>query len=289
MIPKPGHLVEVVKDCFALVCSEEDSLCGGFGANQCFILLENSVLAFDSGFSIFQASNLEKAIRGVTDNKVRYLINSHDHSDHVFGNAYFWKKYSPAGLTIVSHEICKDRLIVKGPNRLKAYRKVPGLESSLRSVEIHSADTTYSDPALRIEIDGKKFVLSHPPTGAHTLGDSVLFLPKQGLIFAGDVVWNRFYPNLEDANLEGWISYLNEIDLDTYQKIVPGHGEVCGPERVRGFTEYLVALRTNLLKVDPKRASTEKLRSCFLWPGSESWKLSSIIDYNIQQIFGKRT
>lgn len=288
MILKPGRLTEVGKDSFALICSEDDSLYGGFGANQCFILLENSVLVFDSGFSLPQARTLDRAIRSVTDRKVRYLINSHDHSDHAFGNSYFWKKYSTAGLTIVSHEVCKDRLIEKGPGRLEEYKKIRGMERSLESIEIRSPDTTYSDPAVRIEIDGKKLVLSHPPTGAHTLGDTVMFLPQQDTAFSGDVIWNRFFPNLEDANLEGWISYLDDIDLNTYAKIVPGHGELCGPEGVTEFRKYLGTVQSNLRKLDSKHRTAQELRSCFLVPGSENWKLSSIIDYNIEQIFGKK-
>ena len=242
---------------------------------------------FDSGFSLVQARNLDGAIRKTTDKKVRYLINSHDHSDHVFGNSYFWQRYSSTGLVIISHEICRDNLLKNGPRRLKEYREARAIKMSLLSIEIKGPNTTYSDPAIRIEIEGRKVVLSHPPTGAHTLGDTVLFLPDQDTIFAGDVIWNRFFPNLEDANLEGWTSYLDGIDLTEYKKIVPGHGEVCGSERAIEFKKYLAHVRLNLLEVDSKGRRDQNLRSCFLVPGSERWRLGSIIDYNVEQIFGK--
>jgi len=280
---------ELAPRCFAVVCSGDDSVYGGFGANQGFILLEESVLVFDSGFSLIQARNLHRAIRNVTDKKVKYVVNSHDHSDHVFGNSFFQSKYGRSGLSIISHEVCRNKLLAMGPKRLKNYRKIPDLENKLKSIEIQEPDFTYSDIGIRISLEGTELVFSHPSTGAHTLGDTALYLPKERTAFMGDIVWNRFFPNLEDADLEGWISYLDEIDFGIYRRILPGHGEICDSNRVSEFTDYLRTVRSNLLEVDPKKSDHDSLRACFVVPGTEKWKLEPIIDYNVDSIFLKRS
>lgn len=285
-----GKLNEVHRDVYAMICSGDDTIYGGFGANQGFVELENSVLVFDSGFSLLQARNLDRAINRTTDKKVKYLINSHDHSDHVFGNSFFWKKYSSRGLNIISHQICKDKLGRVGKRRLASYLKIPDLRQNLNSIEIREPDLTYSDLGFRMNVEGTEFLISHPPTGAHTLGDSVMYLPKAGVAFMGDLFWNRFLPNLEDANMEGWLSYLEEIDSETYQKFVPGHGEVSSYNRVREFIEYLRTVRANLLKVKPSNISDrDELRSCFSVPGSEDWKLKLIADYNVEALFFRKS
>ena len=292
MLPKAGSLVDLGHDSFAVVGSEDDSVLGGYGANQAFILLEDSVLVFDSGLSTFQARNLDQKIHQLTDKKIRYLVNSHDHSDHVFGNSFFLKKYAIQGLRIISHAVCRDRLVTDGPKRLANYLGIPEMKQHLSTVEIQEANITYPDLGMKLEVEGTELVLSHPATGAHTLGDTALYLPKSGITFTGDIVWNRFLPNLEDANLEGWISYLEDIDLSTYRKFVPGHGKVCGPERVIEFRNYLKAVRANLLEIDLTKKmnnDTSSLRACFQIPGTEKWKLRLILDHNVNAIFVRKS
>ena len=292
MHPNPGKIEEIASDVFALIWSEDDSVYGGYGANQGFVILENSVLLFDSGLTLVQARQLEKEVRRVSDKKIRYLVNSHDHSDHVFGNSFFWNKYFSAGLRILSHRVCRDNMVSLGPKRLVRYSKIAGLRASLQQVRIREPDVTYSDPGLRIDLEGTNFVFVHPPTGAHTLGDTLLYLPDKKAIFAGDIVWNRFMPNLEDANIEGWISFLDELDLSICKKIVPGHGKVCGPNTVFAFREYLQLVRSNLMKVDLAKTSRRDrnlLKSCFMTQETDDWKLRSIIHHNVDTILVRRS
>jgi len=284
-------ICEVGKDIFAVINSDDDSVFGGYGANQAFLILESTVLVFDSGLSMSQARNLDNAIRSVTDKKVRYLINSHDHSDHVFGNSFFKNKYGSKGLVIISHEICRDNILAKGSKRLSSYRKIVGMKKNLENLEVCAPIFSYPDLGFRVEIEGTQLVFSHPPMGAHTLGDTVLYIPAKSLAFTGDVLWNHFLPNLEDANLEGWIDYLQEIDLATYRKFIPGHGEVSDSETVGEFLGYLKSVRENLLKVDLAKISARNatsLSSCFSVNGTENWKLRSIIDHNIDALFLRR-
>lgn len=277
-------LVELGGDAFALLRCEDDSVYSGYGVNQAFVILEDSVLAFDAGFTFLQAKSLDNTIRRFTDKKLCYLVDSHHHSDHIFGNSYFYNKYSDRGLRIISHSNCASDLKLNGARRLKSYMSVENLRMYLSTLRIQVPNLTYKLD-LHIEIEGTDFVFVHPESGAHTLGDTLLAMPSKGVIFAGDVLFNSYFPNLQDANLESWIDFLNDIDFVSYRKFVPGHGDICNQGEVVGFTKYLQKVRDLLLN----RAGTddESIRRCFELEGTHNWKFRSAIDTNVKTLSGK--
>jgi cyclase len=284
---KDGRLQEIGKNVFALVWADDDSVYGGFGANQGFVILEDSVLVFDTGISARHARLLNKSVRSVTDKKIRFVVNSHDHSDHTFGNSFFLDKYSKTGIDAISHDLCASQLERLGKKRMKGYKRIPKLKRVLDPLYIALPTITYSNLGFHIQIEGTEFVFAHPPTGAHTMGDTFLSLPRARVLFAGDIVWNHFLPNLEDANLEGWISTLEDLDMATYAKCLPGHGEICGPKEIREFLEYLKAVKENLflLEAHGKTNDVEEQKHCFEISGTENWRLRSIIEYNVNALF----
>jgi cyclase len=282
-----GKLEEIETDVYGLVWAADDSVFGGFGANQGFVVLEESVLLFDSGMSANHGRFVEKAIRSTTDKKIRYLVNSHDHSDHVFGNSFFLDRYGKTGLVAFSHKLCSDQIKRLGKSRMKNYKAIPDMKPLLDPLRIVLPSVTYSNLGFNVEIEGREFVFGHPKTGAHTLGDTYLCLPESGVLFAGDVVWNKFLPNLEDANLEGWIETLRDFDRKTYSKCLPGHGELCGVKDISEFLRYLETVKENLAQMElrGKTGDSRVQRACFEVPGTESWKLRTIIEYNVNALF----
>lgn len=273
-------VVELGRDAFALLRCEDDSIYSGYGVNQAFVILEDSVLAFDAGFTILQAKSLDKVIRRLTDKKLRYLVDSHHHSDHIFGNSYFYNKYSDRGLKIISQSNCASDLKLNGARRLKSYKSTPNLRMYLSTLKIQVPNLTYKLD-LQIAIEGTDFLFVHPESGAHTLGDTLLAMPGKGVMFAGDVLFNSYFPNLQDANLESWIDFLNDIDFITYKKFVPGHGDICSQGAVVGFTKYLQRVRDLLQTCS---GTDESIRSCFELEETRVWKFRSAVDTNVKTL-----
>ena len=272
------------RNTYAIVNSKDDSIYGGFGSNQGFVILEDSVLIFDTGFSERHAKMLDDAISKVTNKRPRYVINSHDHSDHVFGNSYFAKKYSSSGLRIISHTSCLNQLRKLGNRRLEEYQALNGrVERLLSQVRIAIPELVYRDSSVSLNLEGTDFVLIHPENGAHTLGDTVLALPGEGAMFMGDILFNGFFPNLEDADLEGWIDFLGEIDFETYTLFLPGHGRICKKEDVICFTSYLRTVRERLLDRD-QTLTNQSLLSCFQTEETVAWKFRHILDRNVTSL-----
>ena len=100
-------------------------------------------------------------------------------------------------------------------------------------------------------------------------------------------MWNKFLPNLEDANLEGWIETLEDLDLSSHSRCLPGHGEVCGGSEIGAFLQYLRSVKERLWAMEKQgsKEDLEKQRSCFEIPGTEDWRLRSIIEYNVSALF----
>lgn len=277
-------VVSVASGIYALVRSHDDSAYSGYGVNQAFVVLEDSVLAFDSGFTLQQAKSLDLEIKRTTDNRLRYLVNSHHHSDHIFGNSYFFKKYSAQGLRIISHSNCATNLDENGAKRLSLYRSNTSLRSYLSGLRIQIPNLTYK-LNLHIDIEGTDFLFVHPESGAHTLGDTLLAIPSKRVMLAGDVLFNSYFPNLQDANVESWIDFLNDVDFSTYKKFVPGHGDVCNQSSVVGFRKYLQTVRDLLLSDNLRDENS--IRACFELEETRYWKFRSAIDTNVGIISGK--
>ncbi|HVB11700.1 MAG TPA: MBL fold metallo-hydrolase [Nitrososphaerales archaeon] len=273
-----ARVCKLAKDVYSVIWDQDNS---SYRANQGFVVLEKSVLLFDTGSSAGEATLLDNLISKASGSMVKYIVNSHGHPNHVLGNAFFSKKYSKRGLDIISSENCASVLIVL--SKLKKY-KGPG--KKLSSAEIVAPNIAYSENGMSLSIGPRKFMFIHPEVGAHTLGDTILAMPESGVMFLGDVLYNSTFPYVGDANIEAWIDFLNDIDYSTYAKFLPGHGRVCGKDEVICFTNYLREIRDRLLSVDTKMGRA-RLRSCFEIKGTEDWKSRSTIDRNIDALFGE--
>ena len=107
-------------------------------------------------------------------------------------------------LTRIAHADSEE----SGEKALKEFKASDKkLASMLSSVEIVAPNITYSECGMNLTIGNTKFMFVHPEIGAHTLGDTVLCIPESGVMFLGDVLWNSFFPNVSEANIEAWIDY----------------------------------------------------------------------------------
>jgi len=113
----------------------------------------------------------------------------------------------------------------------------------LKPVRFRMPNVTFSEEA---EVDLGDFPVRLLHWGsAHTLGDNFVFLPKQRILFGGDVVINRFFPIMADSDSSGmsWIQTLERLEKLNPAIVVPGHGEVGDVGLVAAMREYLVVVR----------------------------------------------
>ncbi len=255
-----------------------------YGANQGIISSRRACAVIDSGFHITVAKQILRRVP-VSRRRQLFVLNTHYHSDHVFGNGVFAK----AGAVVIAHERCELSMRTQSLKLLDDYRKQdPRLTRLLRGVEISYPTIVYNDRiSVQLSEDLNTEII-HPSVRAHTDGDSMLFVRKDRVLFAGDVVWVGYHPNLEDADIQGQVRALRKILELKPRRIVPGHGPVCGLGEVRRLIRYLEEFDENSAAALKEGLTGERLVRRVIPRWSWGWKMRWLAESYIREIAKSR-
>jgi cyclase len=158
---------------------------------------------------------------------VRYVINTHYHADHTWGNCFF------PGATVISHSLCRDLLEQKGIPSLENARKQ---NPALRQVKIVLPHLTFEEGEMCLRV-GKKNLILAPAFGHSHDGISVL-VEEDRILFAGDVFMPL--PYVVDGNIDEMTASIKKIGRMGLENVVQGHGDII----LRG--EIDAAIKENL-------------------------------------------
>lgn len=197
----------------------------------------NGVVICDEGCIVVDTANYpdvtEKDLNDlttITHAPVKFLINTHHHGDHTFGNMYF--------SDIIAHKDCYEKLKECTPryNQLiKEEKEFEGIIITLPNILFTTKVSLHCNPEI---------VITH--CGGHTKGSAVVYVPEEKILFSGDLLFVGYHPYLGDADIQQWITALTKLlDLDI-RKIVPGHGKLCDKQEIETHINYLETFYNNL-------------------------------------------
>ncbi|HVU25704.1 MAG TPA: MBL fold metallo-hydrolase [Opitutus sp.] len=216
--------------------------------NNTWIELDGYVIVVDANYPAGAAIVIPQ-LRATTSKPVRYVIDTHFHPDHAFGN----QLWADAGAEIVAQEATLAELQRSGPARWADEAKArPDVAASALALPT----LTYRD-ALAFD-DGHRRVELHFFGPGHTHGDTLVWLPHEKILATGDLCANGAFNYLHDSSLPGWIAVLEKAKALGAAIVCPGHGPVGGPEIVADQQRYLASLlREVSALVDAKKSPAE--------------------------------
>jgi quinoprotein relay system zinc metallohydrolase 2 len=205
-------------------------------ANLGIIVGRDAVALVDTGGSVSVGQRLLLAVHGITDKPVRYVINTHEHPDHVFGNAAM-----PSGVTFVGHRNLPAELARRGAYYLRSYRDQLG-ETAIAAVRI-IPPILLVDTDTTLDLGDRKLRLTAWSPAAHTDCDLTILDEMTGVLFAGDLVFLQHVP-VVDGSLTGWLALMPRLAQVPAKIVVPGHGRAVAPwpQALEDERRYLTVL-----------------------------------------------
>lgn len=189
--------------------------------NAGFIVTSAGVAVIDALASPRQAEQLLQTIRTITSQPVKWLILTHHHPDHHFGAIVFRR----LGAKIIAHPDRRVLASEAGEDALMAdWVRVVGLDA-MRGFEFADTPDIPVTRADTLTAGGRTILISHPGP-AHSAGDLMVWLPRERVLFAGDLLIEDGVTMVVDGNSSRLLEALATIDSLRPATVIPGHGAI---------------------------------------------------------------
>jgi glyoxylase-like metal-dependent hydrolase (beta-lactamase superfamily II)/rhodanese-related sulfurtransferase len=223
----------------------------GHNNNLSFIVTDAGVVVVNAGDNYLLAQSLHDEIKKRTDQPVKYVVLENGQGHAMLGSNY-WKEQ---GAKIVAQRDTAAYIEKHG------YEALAGMRARLRDkayrTEFVMPDIVYDD-RLDLSMGGRKIEVLHLGN-AHHHGDTMVWLPEQKLVLAGDTAFHvRMPPIFEDTDTARWIRVWDQFEALGAEVVIPGHGGPTDMATVRQWTRgYLTHLREKVAEVIKNGGSLE--------------------------------
>lgn len=209
-------------------------------ANIGFIVGERCVAVIDSGGSPQQGIALRLAIKRTTDKPICYVINTHVHPDHIYGNSAF--KNEP-GVKFVGHHKLARAMASRAPHYLSKADEL--LDIRVGADNIIPPDIQVKD-TMTLNLGKRELILTAQPT-AHTDNDLTVYDKSSDSLWLADILFQEHIPVI-DGSIRGWLKLLEGLQQQNYKLVIPGHGGLVKdwPAGMKAQQSYLSQLQAEI-------------------------------------------
>jgi quinoprotein relay system zinc metallohydrolase 2 len=245
-------------------------------SNAGFIVGRDAVAVVDTGGSARVGARLHEAIRSVTALPIRYVINTHMHPDHVFGNGAF-EADQPA---FVGHQKLARGLSARAERYLAINKELIG-EDAFAGTKIVLPTLAISEPT-KLDLGGRE-ILIEPQKTAHTDNDLIVRDSQTGTVFLGDLLFSEHVPTL-DGSILGWMAVLDTLAREPAQRVVPGHGppSMPWPDAAKPLQHYLQVITAEIRAMIKDNRTLSEATTTVGFSEKDAWQLFE--DYHARNV-----
>jgi cyclase len=253
------------------------------GSNSPIIVNDDDTLVIDSEITPAAARALVADLKAVTSKPIRYVVDSHHHYDHAFGNQVF-----ASDAQVIGHDNTRRRMLTNVmeqytflnsvqpvPARVEALKQRIAQETDpqqkaalerqvanslayleqVKEIKVTPPNLTF-DATMTLIRGGREMRLLYLGRG-HTDTDVVLFLPKERIVCTGDLM-ESIVSYMGDSYPEEWIATLDRLKALDFDTVMPGHGVVFkGKAKIDAFQKYLRDVITQVTALRKQGLSAE--------------------------------
>ena len=253
------------------------------------IVGDRAALVVETGLGPRSGTVVLEAARELAGDRPLFLTLTHFHPEHGYGAQAFGD-----AATIVYNREQRDEFREKAAGYLEQFRGFGGeIEEQLEGVEFVDPHVVY-DGGADLDLGGKVVQLrSRGP--AHSRGDQTVFLPDERILFAGDLVENRFFPIFSpfDPDVDGsrWIGVLEDLRQLAPEIVVPGHGEIGESGIIVAPRDYIILLRDETERLAGEGNDADAIIA-ILEPRMRAlhpdWDFAMFIEFGVRSFLAKR-
>ncbi|NNL16974.1 MAG: MBL fold metallo-hydrolase [Flavobacteriaceae bacterium] len=269
----------------------------------------HETIIFDSFLSPDVAEELLKTLQGMSLSPVKYVVNSHFHNDHIRGNQVFSKEVNIISSTRTKELIAEEEPLQiayekeNAPARLSYYdslqRSFKGDRQSREYQQIQMWRPYYETlvnshltvktrlPNMFVDsiknFDGpdRKIQLLSKGQG-HTESDLIMYLPDDGVLFTGDLIFNNCHPYVAHGDIskwKAWLEFMNSLEVST---VMPGHGQIGTDELINQMKDYLMDLESAAEDLVKDNLSLEEPENLSVPDKYKDWWFDRFYEYNLR-------
>jgi quinoprotein relay system zinc metallohydrolase 2 len=256
----------------------------GYHADICnvsFIVGSKGIAVIDTGGSLKTGQALREAIRQVSELPILYVINTHVHPDHIFGNAAFTQDKA----IFVGHEKLPDAMERRRENYLRINQQWLG--EAFAGSEIVKPSMLVKTTA-NLDLGDRALLLTAYPV-AHTNTDLTVLDKKSSTLWTGDLLFVERTPSI-DGDIKGWLAVINELKNNEAEFAIPGHSsslkDANWKKQLNDQERYLWTLLNDIRASIKKGEVMEKAMGTAAGSERSYWQLFDIVNRrNVNNIY----
>ena len=240
----------------------------GDQANIGFIVGGKCVATLDTGGSMKVGLLLRAAIKKTTDKPVCYVINSHVHPDHMFGNAAF----KADKVSFIGHERLAKAAAARNSNYGNSLKRDLG-DVAEGSELTPPTQTIKAGETMELDLGGRKLKIQAWPVG-HTDNDISVFDDQTQTLWLSDLLFIDHVPAM-DGSIPGWLKVIAELKKIPAKIVIPGHGPATAPwpSAIEPEERYLAKVADGVRKALKDKQTIQEAIEGVAWDEKDKWQL----------------